>query len=232
MRHKNTQEAQRKGKEVTCLSVLVPHQRHAEGTHVAPVGVSLETETRAACSRFGSCILGGAEWSQETETRGACSRLGNCTPSGAERAHTFPASSWSPWQRHAKEDRFTPTGLAEHRDACSHWNVTLERHQFYKRVQAEGESASSYVGALRLLAVSCDYKDFEEEMIKDQLVEKTNNKKGGDVLGSSSGSSRCGTDKRRTRVWNVGGLVLRRQLEPETEEGGRVEGAVLRIQLK
>ncbi|KAJ1140185.1 hypothetical protein NDU88_006543 [Pleurodeles waltl] len=56
-------------------------------------------------------------------------------------------------------------------------NVTLERHKFYKRVQAEGESASSYVGDLRLLAVSCDYKEFEEEMIKDQLVEKTNNKK-------------------------------------------------------
>ncbi|KAJ1107931.1 hypothetical protein NDU88_005317 [Pleurodeles waltl] len=56
-------------------------------------------------------------------------------------------------------------------------NVTLERHKFYKRVQAEGESASSYVGALRLLAVSSDYKEFEKEMIKDQLVEKTNNKK-------------------------------------------------------
>ncbi|KAJ1103214.1 hypothetical protein NDU88_000641 [Pleurodeles waltl] len=56
-------------------------------------------------------------------------------------------------------------------------NVTLERHQFYKRVQADGKSASIYVGALRRLAVSCDYKDFEEEMIKDQLVEKTNNKK-------------------------------------------------------
>ncbi|KAJ1122725.1 hypothetical protein NDU88_001210 [Pleurodeles waltl] len=56
-------------------------------------------------------------------------------------------------------------------------NVTLERHKFYRRVQAEGESASNYVGALRLLAVSCDYKEFEEEMIRDQLVEKTNNKK-------------------------------------------------------
>ncbi|KAJ1083252.1 hypothetical protein NDU88_003411 [Pleurodeles waltl] len=56
-------------------------------------------------------------------------------------------------------------------------NVTLERHKFYKREQAEGESASSYVGALRLLAVSCEYKEFEEEMIKDQLVETTNNKK-------------------------------------------------------
>ncbi|KAJ1103207.1 hypothetical protein NDU88_000634 [Pleurodeles waltl] len=56
-------------------------------------------------------------------------------------------------------------------------NVTLERHQFYKRVQVDGESASSYVGALRLLAVLCDYKEFEEEMIKDQLVEKNNDKK-------------------------------------------------------
>ncbi|KAJ1180219.1 hypothetical protein NDU88_005441 [Pleurodeles waltl] len=56
-------------------------------------------------------------------------------------------------------------------------NVTLERHQFYKRAQADGETASSYVGALRLLAVSCDYKEFEEEMIRDPLVEKTNNKK-------------------------------------------------------
>ncbi|KAJ1112696.1 hypothetical protein NDU88_000957 [Pleurodeles waltl] len=65
-------------------------------------------------------------------------------------------------------------------------NVTLERHKFYRRVQAEGESASNYVGALRLLAVSCDYKEFEEEMIRDQLVEKTNNKKVQEALLSTT----------------------------------------------
>ncbi|KAJ1092549.1 hypothetical protein NDU88_005659 [Pleurodeles waltl] len=65
-------------------------------------------------------------------------------------------------------------------------NVTLERHKFYRRVQAEGESASNYVGALRLLAVSCDYKEFEEEMIRDQLVEKTNNKKVQEALLSTA----------------------------------------------
>ncbi|KAJ1166008.1 hypothetical protein NDU88_006420 [Pleurodeles waltl] len=65
-------------------------------------------------------------------------------------------------------------------------NVTLERHKFYRRVQAEGESASNYVGALRLLAVSCGYKEFEEEMIRDQLVEKTNNKKVQEALLSTA----------------------------------------------
>lgn len=36
----------------------------------------------------------------------------------------------------------------------------------------QGESASTYVGALRILAASCEYKAFGEEMIKDQLAEK------------------------------------------------------------
>lgn len=59
--------------------------------------------------------------------------------------------------------------------ACK--NVTLERHKFYKRAQQPGESASTYVGALRILAASCNYNTFEEEMFRDQLVEKTNSKK-------------------------------------------------------
>ncbi|KAJ1166005.1 hypothetical protein NDU88_006417 [Pleurodeles waltl] len=65
--------------------------------------------------------------------------------------------------------------------ACK--NVIMERHKFYKRVHISGESVASFVGALRILAVSCDYKACEDEMIRDKLVENTNNRKGEDVLG-------------------------------------------------
>ncbi|KAJ1215676.1 hypothetical protein NDU88_003284 [Pleurodeles waltl] len=60
--------------QASIQSVLVPLQRHADGTQVAPVAVSLETVKRAACLRFGSCSSGGAEQSQESETRGVYSR--------------------------------------------------------------------------------------------------------------------------------------------------------------
>ena len=53
----------------------------------------------------------------------------------------------------------------------------MERHKFYMRRQVAGESAASFVGALRILAATCQYGVFDEEMIRDQLVEKTNNKK-------------------------------------------------------
>ncbi|KAJ1179528.1 hypothetical protein NDU88_004762 [Pleurodeles waltl] len=56
--------------QASIQSVLVPLQRHADGTQVAPVAVSLETVTRAACSRFCSCSSGRAEQSQKSETRG------------------------------------------------------------------------------------------------------------------------------------------------------------------
>ncbi|KAJ1194181.1 hypothetical protein NDU88_003476 [Pleurodeles waltl] len=59
--------------------------------------------------------------------------------------------------------------------ACK--NVIMERHTFYKRVQVSGEPVASFVGALRMLTVTCDYKACEDEIIRDQLVEKTNNKK-------------------------------------------------------
>ncbi|KAJ1144484.1 hypothetical protein NDU88_010782 [Pleurodeles waltl] len=60
--------------QASIQSVLVPLQRHADGTQVAPVIVSLETVTRAACSCFCSCSSGGAEQSQKSETRGVYSR--------------------------------------------------------------------------------------------------------------------------------------------------------------
>ena len=49
-------------------------------------------------------------------------------------------------------------------------NVIMERHKFNTRVQAEGESSSSYVANLRILANTCEYKDLKDDLIRDRLV--------------------------------------------------------------
>ena len=53
-------------------------------------------------------------------------------------------------------------------------NVVAERYRFRQRGQRHGETTDQYVAALKELAATCDFGDIEEEMIWDQLVEKTN----------------------------------------------------------
>ncbi len=50
-------------------------------------------------------------------------------------------------------------------------NVVAERYRFRQRV---GETTDQYVAALRELAATCEFGAMEDEMIRDQLVEKTN----------------------------------------------------------
>lgn len=52
-------------------------------------------------------------------------------------------------------------------------NVVAERFKFRKREQFPGESVDNYVAALRELASTCNFKSMENEMIRDQFIEKT-----------------------------------------------------------
>ena len=49
-------------------------------------------------------------------------------------------------------------------------NVIYERAQFNRRNQLPGETADQYIMALHTLAVNCDYRDMEEDLIRDGLV--------------------------------------------------------------
>ena len=49
-------------------------------------------------------------------------------------------------------------------------NVIHERAKFYTRQQHSGESVEQFLRSLRELAVTCDFKENEEEAIRDKLV--------------------------------------------------------------
>ena len=49
-------------------------------------------------------------------------------------------------------------------------NVIHERAKFYTRQQHSGESVEQFLRSLRELAVTCDFKENEEEAIRDRLV--------------------------------------------------------------
>ena len=53
-------------------------------------------------------------------------------------------------------------------------NVVAERYKFKQRAQASGESIDSFISALRDLAKTCDFDTKTDEMIRDQIIEKTN----------------------------------------------------------
>lgn len=52
-------------------------------------------------------------------------------------------------------------------------NVVAERNKFRQRAQRPGESIVQYVAALRELLVNCDFGTLTDDMIRDQIVEKT-----------------------------------------------------------
>ncbi|KAJ8046478.1 hypothetical protein HOLleu_05158 [Holothuria leucospilota] len=56
-------------------------------------------------------------------------------------------------------------------------NVVAERYRFRQRAQLPGEPVDSYISSLRELASTCEFRDFADEMIRDQLVEKTTSTK-------------------------------------------------------
>uniref|UniRef100_A0A3B3T9U7 Gypsy retrotransposon integrase-like protein 1 n=1 Tax=Paramormyrops kingsleyae TaxID=1676925 RepID=A0A3B3T9U7_9TELE len=52
-------------------------------------------------------------------------------------------------------------------------NVVAERNKFRQRAQRPGESILQYVAALRELSVHCDFGALADDMLRDQIVEKT-----------------------------------------------------------
>lgn len=52
-------------------------------------------------------------------------------------------------------------------------NVVAERYKFRQRSQRLHELVDDYISALRELALNCEFGNFRDEFIRDQLVEKT-----------------------------------------------------------
>lgn len=53
------------------------------------------------------------------------------------------------------------------------YNVMVERRKFRQRAQLPDENVDDYVTALRGLALTCDFGTMLDEMLRDQLVDKT-----------------------------------------------------------
>ena len=56
----------------------------------------------------------------------------------------------------------------------SHTNIAVARFRFRQRQQQYGESVREYEACLRQLARKCKFGTMENEMLRDQLIEKTN----------------------------------------------------------
>ncbi|XP_024124582.1 uncharacterized protein LOC112144321 [Oryzias melastigma] len=56
-------------------------------------------------------------------------------------------------------------------------NTVAERNKFRQRAQRVGESTAQYAAALRELVTTCDFGALADDMIRDQIVEKTNNRR-------------------------------------------------------
>ena len=51
----------------------------------------------------------------------------------------------------------------------------VERYTFRQRAQRPGESVREYITALHELVANCNFGQLSDELIRDQLIEKSNN---------------------------------------------------------
>ncbi|MEE8327948.1 MAG: hypothetical protein V3R32_04040, partial [Nitrosomonadaceae bacterium] len=53
--------------------------------------------------------------------------------------------------------------------------IRMERFNFHQRAQIPGEPVLDFVTCLRELVIKCNYGNLTDDLVVDQLVEKTNN---------------------------------------------------------
>ena len=51
-------------------------------------------------------------------------------------------------------------------------NVTYERHVFRKETQKSGETVDAFATRLRRLVKTCEYGSLQDDMVRDQIVDK------------------------------------------------------------
>ncbi|UYV77506.1 K02A2.6-like [Cordylochernes scorpioides] len=76
-----------------------------------------------------------------------------------------------------EKENYKQTKMALDKYFTPHKNVVTERFKFRQRVQKEDESIDNYLISLRELSKSCEFGNLEADMIRDQIIEKCNNKK-------------------------------------------------------
>ncbi|XP_026202834.1 uncharacterized protein LOC113153427 [Anabas testudineus] len=54
-------------------------------------------------------------------------------------------------------------------------NVIAERHKFRQRAQRPDETVQDYLAVLRQLAATCEFGNMEDQMVRDQLIERVDN---------------------------------------------------------
>ncbi|UYV69971.1 K02A2.6-like, partial [Cordylochernes scorpioides] len=76
-----------------------------------------------------------------------------------------------------EKENYEQTKMALDKYFTPHKNVVTERFKFRQRVQKDNESIDNYLISLRELSKSCEFGNLEADMIRDQIIEKCNNKK-------------------------------------------------------
>ncbi|UYV66679.1 K02A2.6-like, partial [Cordylochernes scorpioides] len=76
-----------------------------------------------------------------------------------------------------EKENYEQTKMALDKYFTPHKNVVTERFKFSQRVQKDDESIDNYLISLRELSKSCEFGNLEADMIRDQIIEKCNNKK-------------------------------------------------------
>ncbi|UYV70018.1 hypothetical protein LAZ67_7001483, partial [Cordylochernes scorpioides] len=76
-----------------------------------------------------------------------------------------------------EKENYEQTKMALDKYFTPYKNVVTERFKFRQRVQKDDEAIDNYLISLRELSKSCEFGNLEADMIRDQIIEKCNNKK-------------------------------------------------------
>ncbi|UYV78582.1 hypothetical protein LAZ67_16002066 [Cordylochernes scorpioides] len=101
---------------------------------------------------------------------------GNTRPHAARKTQTWPNVQRIFFNLPDEKENYEQTKMALDKYFTPHKNVVTERFKFRQRVQKDDESIDNYLISLRELSKSCEFGNLEADMIRDQIIEKCNNK--------------------------------------------------------